>query len=548
MEVKNKIADFIEKHKNTCTIFGLFIIFYFIFFHNIGNYALMDADETRYVSMARDMFKTKDFMTLYLNGEYFFEKPPLYFWLECLSFTLFGHVNEFTARFPVSLLGMLTSFFVYFTGKTIVSRKFGILASLILATSLEFVMLAKFAILDIVLAACIGFSLCCLFITYFCCEKNKKYFWWLFYLFSGLAVMAKGIPGFVVPFGTMFLVSIYTKKFKQIFKPVYFIVGVGIFLLTVLPWHILMLKIHNPLFFNEYIIKHHIERFFTSGDGINRKQPLYFYFLTFLWGFIPWIFSLISVLLNKFFHFKNIKFYEYKVLTNEQKLVALNIISFIVIILFFSVSSTKLITYILPVYIPAAFICAYIWNNHSHFKFSIKLSTTVFSSILITISLCAMLTSLYLPEWLYLYIIPLKWFTVIVTLPLGITGLIFAKRGYCLRCFSILVIFITLFSAFATKEFYNIDYKFGQNDLMDFAHYAKVKNYDISTYDLSRKYSILYYRGERINFIEKKQSVDVLKNPNTRLIIKTSLIPKILAGQQFVVEKQGKRYSMIRGE
>ena len=169
-----KIKSFYEQHKELCTITGLCILFYFIFFHNIGNYALMDTDETRYVAMARDMFNTKDFMTLYLNGEYFFEKPPLYFWGECLFFGLFGKVTEFSARFPVALYGTLTSFLVYFTGRKIVSRKFGVLSALILATSLEFVILAKFAILDIVVSTMVGFSLCFGLLTFFVQEQNKK--------------------------------------------------------------------------------------------------------------------------------------------------------------------------------------------------------------------------------------------------------------------------------------------------------------------------------------------------------------------------------------
>ena len=77
-------------------IFGFFIF--------LGSYALLDVDETRYVHMAEQMFKTKDFMTLYLNGEYFFEKPPMFFWLECFSFKIFGSINEFTARLPIVLL------------------------------------------------------------------------------------------------------------------------------------------------------------------------------------------------------------------------------------------------------------------------------------------------------------------------------------------------------------------------------------------------------------------------------------------------------------
>ena len=137
MNIKNNCEKFIKNHKEVSTIIFLTILFCLIFFHNIGNYALMDVDETRYVSIARDMFNTKDFMTLYLNGDYFFEKPPLYFWLECLFFSLFGKINEFSARFPVALCGVLTSFLVYFTGRKIISRKFGILSSSFSISSLS---------------------------------------------------------------------------------------------------------------------------------------------------------------------------------------------------------------------------------------------------------------------------------------------------------------------------------------------------------------------------------------------------------------------------
>ena len=218
-----KFKNFILKHAELFTIFGLCIIFYFIFFHNIWAYALMDVDESRYISMSKGMYNSKDFLTLYLNKEFFFEKPPLFFWGECLSFALFGKITEATARFPVALYGTLTSFMIYFLGRKIVSRTYGVISSLILATSLEFLILSKFAILDIVISTCITFSLCFGILTNFCQEKNKKYLWCLFYIFSGLAVMAKGIPGFVIPFGSMFFISIFSKNFKEAFKPKYFV-------------------------------------------------------------------------------------------------------------------------------------------------------------------------------------------------------------------------------------------------------------------------------------------------------------------------------------
>ena len=133
----NKIVNYIKQHPEISTITGLLILFYFIFFHNIGNYPLMDVDETRYVGISREMFRSRDFLSLFLNGDFFFEKPPLYFWGECMSFAFWGgKINEFTARFPVALYGMLTSFLLYFTGKKIVSRTFGIISARLLATSM----------------------------------------------------------------------------------------------------------------------------------------------------------------------------------------------------------------------------------------------------------------------------------------------------------------------------------------------------------------------------------------------------------------------------
>lgn len=539
-----KITDFIKLHPEVCTVTGLFILFYFIFFHNIGNYALMDVDETRYVAMSRDMFHTKDFMTLYLNGDYFFEKPPLYFWGECLFFGLFGKVNEFTARFPVALYGMLTSFLVYFTGRKIVSRKFGVLSALILATSLEFVILAKFAILDIVLTMCIAFSLCCGFLTYFCKERNKKYFWWLFYLFSGLAVMAKGIPGFVVPFGTMFFTAIAAKRFKELFKPLYWIPGSILFLMVIVPWHVLMFKIHDPLFFNEYIVKHHLERFINSKE-IGRKEPFYFFILTFLWGFFPWILSFTAAIIAKFRAFK---LYVYENLTDEQRFLYINVISLLFIMLFFSSSSTKLVTYLLPIYIPAAFIGGYIWNRYEDFKKHIDVSVYILGTIFIIAAIAALFTPLYLPEQLYNDILSAKWLCIILLALAGTLSLLFARKNKPYGIFAVYVGFMLLLSAFGTKEFFNIDYKFGQNDLMEFAKYSKENNYDLGAVNLGRKYSLLYYHGGNIDYRNQEDVSDMLKNKNEMIIVKTKNLEEIMKGLNYETVKTGRRYTLIKSK
>lgn len=553
-----KFFDFIKKHGDLFTFLGLLIVCYFIFFFNIGNYPLMDVDETRYVSMARDMFHCKDFLTLYLNGEFFFEKPPLYFWGECLSFAIFGKVTEFTARFPVALYGTLSTLLLYFTGKKIVSRRFGVISALILATTLEFVILAKFAILDIVVTTCVGFSVMFGFLTQFVQDKNKKYMWWLFYIFSGLAVMAKGIPGFVVPFAVMFFVTIANKTFKQVFKPQYILPGFLLFFLIVLPWHLIMFKIHDPLFFHEYIIKHHIERFLNSNE-INREQPFYFYILTVLWGLVPWIFSAIAVGITKL---KSIKKFNITELSNPQKYLLFNAIAFVVTMLFFSSSSTKLITYILPVYFFTACILGFVWEDYmfnKKYEKPINITVYILGGICILAGILTCFAKFVLPAQTYSDLLTIKWFCIILVLAFGISSILCAIKKHPNGVFACYVLFILITSAFGTKLFYNMDYKFGQNDLMRFAKYAHENGKKVAVINDERKYSVVYYYGiptdmdsRNVLFItlndkeEMKQLGHILDDKNIVAIIRKKQYQEIDKTLDFDVILEGRKHLLVK--
>ena len=541
-----KVKEFVFKHQELFTILGLGILFYFIFFHNIWAYALMDVDESRYVSMSKDMFNTKDFLTLYLNKEFFFEKPPLYFWGECLSFALFGRITEFTARFPVALYGTLCGFLTYFMGRKIISRTYGVVSALILATSLEFLILSKFAILDIVVSTCVWFSLCFGMLTFFCAEKNKKYFWWLFYIFSGLAVMAKGIPGFVVPFGSMFFIAIVSKRFKEIFRPQYFIVGFILFFLITLPWHIIMLKMHDPLFFNEYVMKHHISRFLGSKD-LGRQQPFYFYFLTILWGFFPWIVSTLTVLIRKIIK----KDFEFKDLTDTRRFLLYNGIIAVFTLLFFSSSKTKLITYILPIYPALACLGGYIWTNYiekGEYSRFINKTVYVIGGIFIIASILASFTCFYLPCQLNFDIADAKPLCITLLFLCGLLSIIFAKKERYAGVFFTYVIFMLALSAFGTEKFFKIDYKFGQNDLMKYAQYAKENNKTLTCYRFSHKYSLIYYGGKPVEY-GKEYGINELKEAlakeNNLVIIPHKAMDEDVKTLSYKKIADGRKYMLV---
>lgn len=545
--------DFIKKHPDLFTFIGLFIIFYFIFILGIGSYPLMDIDETRYASMAYDMFRSKDFMTLYLNGEYFFEKPPLFFWLECLSFGLFGKVNEFTVRFPVAMLGLLCSFLVYFTGKKIVSRKFGIVSALILATSVEFFILSKFAILDIVLTFYTTFSIFFGFMTLFCEEKNKKWFWWLFYIFSGLAVLAKGIPGFVLPFGTMFFVYITAKKFKELFKPLFFIPGTLLFFAIVLPWHILMLDKHDPLFFNEYIMKHHIARFTTSAD-LGRKQPVWFFAVTILWGFFPWILPLIATCKNWFLEilqtFKN--GFDFNKMDNLQKFITINAIAAIFTLTFFSISSSKLVTYILPIYPFLACLTAKIIIDYCQEEKINKFISMInfVLGVIFIIAGCAIpyIIMPFFPSEIDSFAFELTPFSPILIIG-GILLLVFTIKKSKKQIFISVIAIMTMLSAIGIPTAFKFDYLFGQNELMDFAKQAKANNQQLASFGFGRRFSLNYYYQKHViyeKFPIYERLNELLQDDNTVIVIKNKDLEEYKKHANFTVIRDGYKYLLIK--
>lgn len=544
-----------EKHPEIFTFVSLAVILFFIFIVNIGSYPLMDIDETRYASMARDMFNTGDFTTLKLNGEFFFEKPPLYFWLECLSFAFFGKVNEFTVRFPVALTGFLSPIVLYFFAKKCVSRKFAFISALILATCAEFVILAKFSILDTILAFFVQLSVVSGFLTFFVSEKSKKYCWWAFYAFSGCAVMAKGIPGAALPVSIMFFASIWFKKFKEIFKPSHILPGLALFFAITLPWHVAMLKTYSPAFFNEYIMKHHIARFLNS-ESIGRKQPVWFFAVTLLWGLFPWTIPFLATLKKRvkksFGIFK--KQFKTGESSNGQKFAVLNLIGAIVTFLFFSASSTKLVTYILPIYFLVAPLIAFVFDSYTDKKhdyaLGINISSGITGGIFFLAGIGAAFAKYYLPEQLFADIAPAQPFCVALFTVCGLLMTIFAVRNAQKALFAVYVAFMLLLSSVGTGMFFKIDYKFGQDDLIAFARKAEAENRNLVSFGFGRRFSLNYYYNKHVNYIifpEYETLNYVLKDKNTVVIVKNKDLPDTEKHAKFEQIAQGRKYTLIRG-
>ena len=434
-----KIRSFIQnKPELAClTILGIFCLIFL--FAGLNSYPLVDVDETRYAVMARGLIGSGDWSILMLNGTPFTEKPPLFFWMAALSIKYLGF-NEFAVRFPTAILATLITFFTYYVGKTIISRKFGMYSALILLSTVFFLMLAHVAILDMTFTVFLTAAIYCGFLTSFCKEEHKKLYWLGFYVSMGLAFLAKGLLALVIPVAVIGLYRLVTGGVKEIFRPLNIIPGFIVFLAIILPWHIHMYQVYGYRFIYDYFILHHFERL-VNAEELGKTRPFFYFVPVFLVGFLPWSVPFVIFLVKKFKRF--VRRIETKTLhftfdTNERKLILFSAIYFILVFLLFSVASGKLPTYILPVF-PAA----------------------------------SMLTALFF------YKKPMDYFTasIIVALLANfiMVGIVFDKI-----------------------------YSGGMDELVEYAEMAQEDNKKLVTFDMPVKPSVLINYREKVDFITRR--------------------------------------------
>ena len=103
-------------------ILPLLAVLFFI--PGLGAVHLFDWDEVNFAEISREMIITKDYLRVYVDFLPFWEKPPLFFWLQSICMRLFG-IGEFAARLPNALCGILTLPLLYYMGKQLFHNRMG---------------------------------------------------------------------------------------------------------------------------------------------------------------------------------------------------------------------------------------------------------------------------------------------------------------------------------------------------------------------------------------------------------------------------------------
>lgn len=316
----------------------LAFVFGMLYFAPLGSRPLANPDEGRYSEIPREMLESGDFVTPRLNGVRYFEKPPLGYWLTASAFKLFGH-NEFASRFWCAAFALGGVLGTYAFARYEYSRSSGLWSSIVLGTSFLYLAMSQIALLDMLVSIPIAGSLF-LFLVAAKSKTGKRrtLLFWMFYACMAFAVLAKGLIGVVLPSAVIFIWILSSNRWKEL--PRYRIPsGAIVFFAIAAPWHIAVARA-NPDFLQFYFIHEHFDRFTT--DVHSRVEPFWYFVPIFLLGLFPWVVFLPSALISlrsKALH------------TSSRKGAFLFLEIWIVfILLFFSVSQSKLIPYILPVF------------------------------------------------------------------------------------------------------------------------------------------------------------------------------------------------------
>ncbi|AJE04087.1 glycosyltransferase family 39 protein [Geobacter pickeringii] len=311
---------------------ALFCLAFLPILHRIP---LLEPDEGRYAEIPREMLESGDFVTPYLNYVKYFEKPPLLYWLNALSFKIFG-LNEFAARLPTVLFAILGILLTYHVGRTLYGRRAGLFSALILGTATGYLVLGRFNVIDMILSVCMGATLGFFLLATRPGEKRAALYYHLFYLCAALTVLAKGLIGIVLPGGVIVLYILLTRRWRLLAE-MRLLTGIPLFLLAAAPWFVLV-SLRNPEFARFFFIHEHFERFLTKVHG--RYEPFWFFIPVLAGGMFPWSFFLPAAAK---------RLWQQRSAARDDGRLFLFLWA-AVIFLFFSASDSKLIPYIFPIF------------------------------------------------------------------------------------------------------------------------------------------------------------------------------------------------------
>ncbi len=327
---------------------GLFclLVTYLSLFHQLGTLPFFGSDEPRYAQIAREMYQKGDFITPTLEGRPWLEKPPLLFWMLVASFASFGS-SEWSARLPNTLLALLMAVGIGVFAGVHRGARCGVVAFLLLTTSLLYVGYARAASTDLPLTAAFALSM----IGGFLAVNRGSYLWALACGTAlGLTVLAKGFVALPLILGCL---ALYIVAAHKPFPAGPALVATVPAVVVAVPWLWMVWELNGENFIITFFVNQHLARIAT--DLHHHSEPFWYFIPVLLGGFFPWALFLPASAHSLWKRRK-------KMPPGEFELALFLWIWAALPFLFFSVSTGKLAGYILPIFPAISVLVAMQWE------------------------------------------------------------------------------------------------------------------------------------------------------------------------------------------
>lgn len=368
-----------------------------ISFTNLGAARLWDRDEPRNAQCAKEMLEAGQWVVPTFDGELRTHKPILIYWCQITAYKIFG-VNEFAARLPSALASILTVLCVYWIGRRLASEQVAVWSAVALSTMILFVMAGRAATPDSLLIATSTLAIALFTQFAFTAKENSpqlsqprsnvvpdlNFFaeesagqsflhpiqfcwptfgqWTLVYAACGLAVLAKGPVGLVLPVAVMGLTILLVGSTKSLEKsgggggwlstaltPV--VVGwkmrpflaIACVLLIAGPWYAAVGLATDGVWLKEFFLTHNVSRAVQPMEG-HTGPPILFYVGALLVGTFPWSCFAIPIGLSVWSRWKQCRHDR----QSFDPMMALGLSWVGIYVTCFSIASTKLPSYVTP--------------------------------------------------------------------------------------------------------------------------------------------------------------------------------------------------------
>ncbi len=333
-----------------CLVLALSLL---LFFFRLGDRPFRNPDEGRYATIAQEMVKSGDWGVPTLFGLAYLKKPILFYWLVAGSFQLWG-MSEWAARLVPALFGVLGIVAVFAFSLRYLGRSAAFMASLLLASNFWYLQVGRYLVIDMVFSFFLVSASFSFYIANASNEDKEKNFYWLFFIFMGLAFITKGPVSLAVTGCSIMTYLVVTGRLWRTLKDIKWVRGLILFGVVALPWFFWVAE-RQPQFIGLFFGHENWNRVFSSS--FEHQEPWYFYFMVLIPMLMPWILFWRPL--------RNAWDRSEASLQGSDPRLFLAISGFVTI-LFYSLAKAKLATYILPAILYFSVLMGHGWSKWIH--------------------------------------------------------------------------------------------------------------------------------------------------------------------------------------